>query len=410
MSVLASASAAAHSHAIGKSSIAIEPTSKLQSKLPSTSLEEIPGLLTPISSAMNSSSTTADTTAASALPAAQAQAPAYMSLPVSPQPSKVLAAASNSINRYSPRPLFGVINTGSKLDDSEEEEEEEDDYEDEEEEEEEDESQSIISEVYSLLTPDLAREKIASHYPNNFYDRQQISNSDLIATAAFISDVKQTLPSITNPLQTPTQILESYFSNQIFYANNLINLPQHFLNQEFDSFSSDLILNPNIPSSLEHHDEIIQKLDQLYISSVELVSVITMFNCFISRVNYHDVTLTNLKAMKSQFDYLLENHLSQLVHGILDTIIDGLYEYNLLIEEMTNKNKKVGNSVEEKSNDLGETYEEIKGYYYEIETTLTLNNTKLKKTDVEKFYCLLMKEIVNNKAWTDYIDYLKTIV
>lgn len=90
----------------------------------------------------------------------------------------------------------------------------------------------------------------------------------------------------------------------------------------------------------KHHAKIIEQLDQLYVSSIELVSVITMFNCFIAKINCHEVGLQNLKLMKSQFDSLINDYLGQHVHLILDKIIDGLYEYNLMIEEMLEEDEQ----------------------------------------------------------------------
>ncbi|WLF81670.1 hypothetical protein PVL30_005469 [Lodderomyces elongisporus] len=266
-------------------------------------------------------------------------------------------------------------------------------------EEEEDESESIISEAYSILTPDLS---ISRNQERNI-------NEDTIAAAAFLSDVKQTFPSITNPKQSASQILASFFSTEVFYANSLLQLRQHFINQEFDSFSHDFVLNPNILTLKHHHHPlIIEKLDALYISSVELVSVITMFNCFLKKINAHDVTLTNLKHIKSRLDQLVENNLSQLVHGILDVIIDGLYEYNLMIEEMIEEDKSEKEDGKEETS--CESLDVIKGYYHELETTLTLNNAKLSQQACESFYKLLHDDIIEDKKWVSYIEYLKTIV
>ncbi|CAK9440110.1 uncharacterized protein LODBEIA_P42100 [Lodderomyces beijingensis] len=398
MSVLSAQSIVANNHPTGKVSVKNIPSlkdtlplsSSLSSSLPVTSLP------TP---------TTPTTPTIPTVPSATHKdiATAFLSLPVSPQPTKQsltptnLHHLANSIaHTGTDRSLDSYYNRRfGKNEDGEEEEEE-------------DESESIASDVYSLLTPDLANDRT--------YKAQETQvQNDMIAKAAFISDVKQTLPSIISSSSHPSQVLESYFSNQIFYANNLINLSQHFINNEFTSFSHELVLNPNIPKNPAFHEEIINKLDSLYVSSVELVSVITMFNCFIKKVNYHDITLTNLKTMKSQFDYLLDNHLSQHVHEVLDTIIDALYEYNLMIEEMLDKEAGLESKTKNTTDTTGsisekENLEIIQGYYHEIESTLTLRNDKLTQQACGKLYDFLDGEIIRNPAWMNYIDYLKTIV
>lgn len=338
----------------------------------------------------------------------------YESAPISPQPTKIIMTAalspsltSNNLNNINNKngkngkndkqcssknfAFFAEYNGGRTTG------EEYEDFADFEEEE--DESESIISEAYSILTPDLS---ISRNQERNI-------NEDTIAAAAFLSDVKQTFPSITNPKQSASQILASFFSTEVFYANSLLQLRQHFINQEFDSFSHDFVLNPNILTLKHHHHPlIIEKLDALYISSVELVSVITMFNCFLKKINAHDVTLTNLKHIKLRLDQLVENNLSQLVHGILDVIIDGLYEYNLMIEEMIEEDKL--EKEEGKEETSCESLDVIKGYYHELETTLTLNNAKLSQQACESFYKLLHDDIIEDKKWVSYIEYLKTIV
>lgn len=202
--------------------------------------------------------------------------------------------------------------------------------------------------------------------------------------------------------------MASFFSNQLFYAQNLTQLSQHFINHEFDSFSHDVVLNPNIPSK-NYHAKIIEQLDQLYVSCIELSSVITMFNAFIAKINHHEVGLQNLKLIKQQFDSLINDYLGQHVHHILDKIIDALYEYNLMIEEMLEEGENTKGENDDGEGDDAD-YDTINDYYNEIETTLTLSNSKLTQQDCDKFYKLLNDEIVNDKHWHDYIANLKTFI
>ncbi|KAI5956833.1 hypothetical protein KGF54_000451 [Candida jiufengensis] len=320
----------------------------------------------------------------------------YKSLPISPQPSKVQPTSLDSSNDFSPnltsnaldglRRYFNHDITGDD-------------------EEELDETGSIISEVYSLLTPDLASDK--NQYTQQYLQQQK--QKQIADTASYISDVKQTLPSITSTKESSQSILSSFLSNEIFYAQNLINLPQHFINQEFESFSHDLILHPQIPSP-KYHEKIINILDQLYESSIELVSTITMFNCLLKKINVHDTSLNNLKLIKKQFNNLIHNHLSHDVHYILDKIIDGLYEYNLMIEEFNEKDKKDNKISDTKTDEAKQSYATINDYYSEIETVLTLKNSKLTTQDCEKFHTLLNDEILSNKNWNNYINHLRSIV
>ncbi|KAI5964474.1 hypothetical protein KGF57_000966 [Candida theae] len=301
------------------------------------------------------------------------------------------------------------------------------------EEEELDETESIMSEAFSVMTPDFTTTPRTNNCIENGgnlihpywpaqqqrlllqqQQQQQLQSSagNAVSRAAFLDDLKSTLPSISSS-DSPTTILTSFFSNQLFYAQNLTQLPQHFINQEFDSFSHDVVLNPHIPSK-KHHAKIIEQLDQLYVSSVELVSVIVMFNCFITKVNHHEVGLQNLKSIKSHFDSLINDYLGQHVHLILDKIIDGLYEYNLMIEEMLEEDEhsKANNEEGEEQEEVDDAvadYDTINDYYNEIETTLTLSNSKLTQQECEKFYSLLNTEIIHNKDWIDYIAHLKTL-
>ncbi|KAI5963055.1 uncharacterized protein KGF55_002847 [Candida pseudojiufengensis] len=316
----------------------------------------------------------------------------YKSLPISPQPSKVQSSTlEDTYNNFSPKLTSNTLDGLRKYFNHD------NTYENEEYEE--DESESIMSEVHSLLTPDFANDK--NSYTQQFIQQQQ-KQFQIAETAAFISDVKQTLPLTTSAKATSQLILSTYFSNEIFYSQNLINLTQHFINQEFESFSHDLILHPQIPSS-KYHEKILKNLDQLYESSIELVSTITMFNCLLKKINSHDISLNNLKLIKKQFDNLIHHHLSHDVHYILDKIIDGLYEYNLMIEEINEKDE-----IEE--DHKAETYATINDYYNEIETILSLKNSKLTISDCSKFHDYLNEEILNNSKWNSYIIHLKNLV
>ncbi|KAG5419765.1 hypothetical protein I9W82_001645 [Candida metapsilosis] len=341
--------------------------------------------------------------------------PPYKSLPISPQPSRPTSQLIGS----SPRSAFAEelaqlqnyfeMKHAPSIDDEEDEQ---------------DENESIVSEAFSIMTPDF----MATPRSNNFTEnggniiqpywptqqqrlqlqQQQLSASNAVSAAAFLRDLKSTLPSIASN-DSPSTILTTFFSNQLFYAQNLTQLPQHFINQEFDSFSHDLVLNPHIPSR-KHHAKIVEQLDQLYVSSIELVSVIIMFNCFIAKINHHEVGLQNLKSIKSHFDSLINDYLCQQVHLILDKIIDGLYEYNLMIEEMLEEDEEHKEQQEESVEPNGDAdYDTINDYYNEIETTLTLTNSKLTQHDCEKFYNLLNNEIIHDKNWNDYIAHLKTL-
>lgn len=339
--------------------------------------------------------------------------PTYKSLPISPQPSRPTSQLIGSPRLAFAEELAQLQNyfesrhAPSFGDDEEEL----------------DETESIVSEAFSIMTPDF----ITTSRNNNYTDiggnviqpywptqqqrlqqqQQQLSSSNAVSTAAFLGDLRLTLPSITSN-DSPSTILTSFFSNQLFYAQNLTQLPQHFINQEFDSFSHDIVLNPHIPCK-KHHAKIIEQLDQLYVSSIELVSVITMFNCFIAKINCHEVGLQNLKLMKSQFDSLINDYLGQHVHLILDKIIDGLYEYNLMIEEMLEEDEQNKGVEGGAGDDAVADYDTINDYYNEIETTLKLSNSKLTQQDCEKFYNLLNNEIIHDKHWIDYIAHLKNL-
>ncbi|KAI5969826.1 hypothetical protein CANMA_001116 [Candida margitis] len=345
--------------------------------------------------------------------------PKFQSLPISPQPSRPTSQLIGSPRSVFAEELAQLQNYfeckhAPSFEDDEEL----------------DESESIISEAFSIMTPDFTTTSRNNNYTDNggniiqpYWPLQQqrqqqqsqqqlFSSSSTVVTASFLSDVKQTLPSITST-DSPSTILTSFFSNQLFYAQNLTQLPQHFINQEFDSFDHDVVLNPHIPSS-KHHAKIIEQLDQLYVSSIELVSVITMFNCFIAKINHHEVGLQYLESIKSQYDNLINDYLCQHVHLILDKIIDGLYEYNLMIEEMLEEDersaKDEANDHDTKEDAATAAYDTINDYYNEIETTLTLSNSKLSQQDCEKFHNLLNNEIIHDKHWNDYITHLRKFI
>ena len=339
--------------------------------------------------------------------------PQYKSLPISPQPSRPSSQLIGSPRLAFAEELaqlqnyFETKHAPLFTDDEEEL----------------DETESIVSEAFSIMTPDFSTPTPRN---NNYIDnggniiqpywplqqqrlqlQQQQQQANTVSTAAFLSDLKLTLPSITTN-DSPSTILASFFSNQLFYAQNLTQLSQHFINHEFDSFSHDVVLNPNIPSK-NYHAKIIEQLDQLYVSCIELSSVITMFNAFIAKINHHEVGLQNLKLIKQQFDSLINDYLGQHVHHILDKIIDALYEYNLMIEEMLEEGENTKGENDDGEGDDAD-YDTINDYYNEIETTLTLSNSKLTQQDCDKFYKLLNDEIVNDKHWHDYIANLKTFI
>ncbi|CAI5760669.1 unnamed protein product [Candida verbasci] len=250
-----------------------------------------------------------------------------------------------------------------------------------------DDSESIISESYSFMT-----NNDISHRDQDATNYKTISPTPVQSK----SSISEFLP-IFYSNDSASSVLSTYFSNQVFYAHNLIQLSQHFMNQEFE-FSRNLILNPKIPN--HEHELIITHLNSIYNYSIDLTSTISIFNAMVDKVNITEVSIENLKLIKFKFDNLINNHLSEQVHHLLDLIIEELYEYNLLIDDLNEEEH-----VEEENDE--ENLNTINDLYSSIESILQLKTSKLTSHDVSKFHDLLHESIIENNEWNDFINHMR---
>ncbi|KAL6454076.1 LOW QUALITY PROTEIN: hypothetical protein SBY92_003533 [Candida maltosa Xu316] len=220
--------------------------------------------------------------------------------------------------------------------------------------------------------------------PEDFGFDESDENESIISEvdSNFITTFTPPVPSIRIP--TTQKDLKEYFSCHLFYANNLLHITSHFINCEFDSFSNKLILNPDIPTT--NHQELLNQLQLMYEQSLNLISTINTFNAFLDHMNTCKATQRDLKSIKNQLDLIIDDYLNVPVHEILDVIIDGLYQYNLTVEDLLEEQQ------DETSCD-DEIYREIKKYHSEIESILSLNDEKFNHVHVEKFQNFLLEII-----------------
>ncbi|KAG7665596.1 uncharacterized protein J8A68_000802 [[Candida] subhashii] len=234
-----------------------------------------------------------------------------------------------------------------------------------------------------------------------------------LISSTFVDELKETLPLISHEHATTYAIITHYLSNELFYANSLMNITQSFLNHEFNSFGDNLILDPNIPKTAKpYHGDIIDQLSMIYDYIIELTSIIEMFNDILrANIDIDEVSFINLKTIKSKLEYLVMSYLCDGIHDVMDSITEGIYEYNLYIEQLRTSEEAKGEEVEvDYDEDDGSSYSLINGLYDKIENTLKLKTDKLTNKDVSKFYTLLTYGIIENEEWNDLIKKLKALI
>lgn len=239
-----------------------------------------------------------------------------------------------------------------------------------------------------------------------------------LISLSFIDEIKQMLPLITHDHLTTYAILTHYYSNELFYANSLMNITQLFLNHEFNSFPDHLILNPDIPRLAKmYHGEIIEQLSMIYDYIIELTSIISMFNSILlMNVKTNVVSFINMKDMKAKFEYLVMTHLCDGVHEVMDSITECIYQYNMYIDQISYEEQEGNTKVDEEDleidydEDDGSSYALINGLYDKIEDTLKLKTDRLTKEDVLRFHKVLTYDIIENDKWNGLIKELKELI
>ena len=227
-----------------------------------------------------------------------------------------------------------------------------------------DENESIISELSSSyqsqsILQDYQRHEFIFTGSNSHQHQQQVTG---------------TCSSPLKSLPRPKTLLAPY----IFYATNLLHISNHFINREFDSFSNHVILNPNIPKI--QHSSIISQLEEMYKLSIQLKNAVLEFNQTLNGLNTQQMSVI---TFKKNLDLIVDDELNIPVHRITDQIIDGLYQYNLTIEDCLED--QIFDDVMNQ-----DTCQIIKDYHFKIESILYLHDSDFNITQVEKFYNLLM--------------------
>lgn len=235
-----------------------------------------------------------------------------------------------------------------------------------------DENESIISELSSSYQSQSILQDY--HHHNQNHNQSHHHHDFIYCGNSHTQQITTTSVSPLKPSPRPKTLLAPY----IFYATNLLHLSNHFINCEFDSFSNHVILNPNIPKI--QHTSIISQLKEMYNLAIELKDAVLQFNKILGSLKTQQMSVI---TFKKNLDLIVDNELNIPVHTIVDQIIDGLYQYNLTIEDCLN---------DESSDDLmdEETCQIIKDYHFKIESLLYLNDCEFNITHVEKFYNLLM--------------------
>ena len=105
----------------------------------------------------------------------------------------------------------------------------------------------------------------------------------------------------------------------------------------------------------------------------------------------------------------LDIHLNVPVHEIVDKIIDGLYQYNLTVEDLLeDEQEKVVEVEEELSNEDKESIDRIKTYHDKILSILNLQDEKLQLKKLKNFiiYCnMKLLKIKNGNQLLNCVHY-----
>lgn len=279
----------------------------------------------------------------------------------------------------------------------------------------------------TTITPDLYYNSLTPTPRSTPFSLEQFGFEEYDENESIVSDVdlllleqQDFIPTTQPPHQphtskyhtivntiSPHKILSQYFATELFYANNLLQISNHFINREFDSFNNDLILNPNIPKT--NHLELINQLTIMYNETMKLVETIEQFNQELDDIIVDNYTIHNLQNLKMSYNEKLDIHLNVPVHEIVDKIIDGLYQYNLTVEDLLEdeqekeKEKEVVEVEEELSNEDKKSIDKIKTYHDKILSILNLQDEKFTIEKVEKFHNILQYEIIENKEWQSVV-------
>ncbi|ODV81849.1 uncharacterized protein CANTADRAFT_3910 [Suhomyces tanzawaensis NRRL Y-17324] len=198
-----------------------------------------------------------------------------------------------------------------------------------------------------------------------------------------------------------THILTQFFSNELFFADNLCNLKDNFLNHDFKSFEAHRVLFPIGTLDPAMHEAVLAKL-QIFSSLVDkLTSILASFNHSIvgvvARINSNADTkcLETLQEAKAEFNSLIDQYLSgEGLNGVIDDIIDMLYDYNLLIQE--NQTGSLPDPAFLKKTDE---------YYASIESTLKVS-ARIDNKDVSLFKRLLEANFIYNQEFQELVGSL----
>ena len=205
----------------------------------------------------------------------------------------------------------------------------------------------------------------------------------------------QSIPSYIRASESPKTALANFFCNELFFATNLSNLRDNFLNFEFDSFSQSLILYPLEGVNVEESfDSVHSKLKSLSQEVDSLVTVIHQFNLLVNKACTTKVDIYSLMSIKQKLNKLIKIHLGDGLHIIIDNIINLLYDYNQLVEDI---------HLHQKSEPTSKS-QALLDYQSKIENTLQLSES-INQSDVVRFSALLEARFIGNKEWWNVLDH-----
>ncbi|KAK6458247.1 uncharacterized protein RJT20DRAFT_29981 [Scheffersomyces xylosifermentans] len=191
---------------------------------------------------------------------------------------------------------------------------------------------------------------------------------------------------------SPTNILSSYFSNELFYAQQLVDLPMNFLNYEFKTFSNKLILHPN-PVSDKIDRDILISISQY---ADQITDIVNKFNLEVTELfDTVQVDMDSLVEFKRVCKTLIRKYLETGLHSVIDNLIDLLYDYNGLFDN--------------DCSDTSITHEQdawVTTVYSKIEAQLTLKSSLTCK-DVGYFMKELHYRIISNAEWRLFLQKLQ---
>lgn len=223
------------------------------------------------------------------------------------------------------------------------------------------------------------------------------------------------LPALTTGADAPL-IYAQFFSNELFFADSLSNLPAMFQNYAFPSFSQSSVLFPcpTIPFFVDHdlfrgYRALYRRLLSLETDALKLAAAVTAFNRELQQIPKREPSLNSLIHAKQQLLGLVARHLGGGFHFITDIIINSLYDCNLQAETLAvqlpkDLSVKRVHQLDKSGADL---LQDMSFCHARIESILKAALPDLGAKDTMEFSRWIDTEFIHNKGYAELADLLR---